>query len=150
MREGQLGSKLAAHLRDRNAMVIPQVVAKHGAVAYSQRGVSDKYVCHTYWRGWMELKRHGETMTQEQLDFIKMVVERGDNACCVTFNNPKHEWDGDYTSLTVCYFDPEGFCNWLCTASTLIGTLQHLLTSCYHGNLAMSKWSEYPVSMVKK
>jgi hypothetical protein len=102
MREGQLGSKLAAYLRGHNALVIPQVVARHGKAVMSHRGVSDKYIVHNYWNGWAELKAEGETLKQEQLDFVSQVVARGGNACGIQFQ--AKEWLQGQTKLRVWQF----------------------------------------------
>lgn len=93
MREGQLGSKLAAHLRGQNAIVLPMV-----AGTMSELGVADKYVAHNYWRGWMELKAVGETLTQVQLDFARRMLERGDQCCGVQFQ--EREWRAGEARLT--------------------------------------------------
>jgi len=80
MREGQLGSDLATLLRKQNAIVVPIVAGQ-----YSMPGTPDKYVCHKRWRGWLELKVATQELRQDQLDFAKLVCERGDRYCCVTF-----------------------------------------------------------------
>jgi hypothetical protein len=99
-REGQLSAALARIMRSQNAIVIPQVATKYGML-----GVADKYICHRYWRGWMEFKVAPEVLRQDQTDFAKLVIERGDNYALVTFldRQPLKE----NTQLQVTQFWPD-------------------------------------------
>jgi hypothetical protein len=83
-REGQLGTCLSRVLRNQNAIIIPMIAGMHGMT-----GVADKYFCHRYWRGWVELKAADQRLTQAQIDFVRLVVERGDNAAAIMFVGDK-------------------------------------------------------------
>lgn len=81
-REGQLATQLAAIIKQRNGLLIPLVASE-----YSMLGVCDKYLLHSFWRGFVELKNVGESLKDHQAEFIAMAVERGECCAVVTFTS---------------------------------------------------------------
>lgn len=78
--ESQLGTQLSGILRRQNALVIPQVPTKYGC-----GGVPDWYICHNYWRGWLEKKAWNGKLSVSQQQMIGMLTERGDKVAVVRF-----------------------------------------------------------------
>jgi len=121
-REGELSATLATILRQQNAVVIPQVAGKLTHV-----GCADKYICHRYWRGWLEFKvLGGHVWTPAQQDFCRLVVERGDNYALVTF--PNRDALREYTQIHVAQYWPlcgPGF-EYKCQVNQLLRYLGHI------------------------
>lgn len=100
-------------------MLIPQVAGQ-----YSWAGIPDRYLSHSRWRGWIELKAVAGVLSKAQKDMHKMMRERGEQVAIVWFTK-----DDELTENTALKVEYLGYTS-LVVVKHLIALLEELL--CRH------------------
>lgn len=79
-KETKLRADLNKYIRTRNGLTITNFPSMYGT-----KGVPDTLWLHKYWKGFVETKAEGNTLTDAQLDFAEMCWARGFPCVCITF-----------------------------------------------------------------
>jgi hypothetical protein len=82
MKENEWSAVLVPQMRRCNALVLNV----HGE-QYQQPGWPDLYVCHRFYRGWIELKGQTTYLESHQRAMIRKLKERGDAVYVARYPN---------------------------------------------------------------
>lgn len=90
MKEFKNESEFTRWFCDRLRAVNAEVVAFVGSTM-QKSGVPDRYVCHTKFRGWLEMKRNNKRLRTNQRILMTRLNERGDVSLVVRYRDNEIE-----------------------------------------------------------